>query len=129
MNPGLIQNIERKKTRNLSNESYPSSKERLNNLCIVDETLQQSTIYKPKFQGRSYKKKNIIYNEESELSNSLKEQPSSSTSSLSKSSKCALDFQEKNVGPEQRFHIQASEMPRIFFCSKIYKIEYALVFG
>ena len=127
MNPGLIQNIERKKTRNLSNESYPISKE----LCIVDETLQQSTIYKPKFQGRSYNKKNIIYNEESQLSKSLEEQLSSSTSSLSKSSNYVLDFQEKNVAPEQRshIHIQASEMPRIFFCSKIYKVEYALVFG
>ena len=123
MNPGLIQNIERKKTRNLSNKRLKMSD--------GDQPSNQSTIYKPKFQGRSYRKKNIIYTGEAEFSKSSEEQeqPSFSTSSLSKSSNHGLDVQEISVSSEQRIHIQASEMPRIFFCSKIYKIEYVPLFG
>ena len=70
-------------------------------------------------QGQSFEKTKLISNYESMISKTFDEQPSSPRSSLSRHSNYSLDFQETNIQAEHRIHIQASEMPRIFFCSKI----------
>ena len=81
-------------------------------LCPADKPCPQSHIYKPKFQGRSKQ-----YDTKCFSSQDLVDENSSS-SSLPTSVNSGLDSQEYHS--ENYIHIQASQMPRIFFCSKIY---------
>ena len=81
--------------------------------------IQNNDSKEPDIQGQSSEKTKSISNYESMLPKSFDEQSSSPRSSLSRHYDSSLDCQEINIQAEHRIHIQASEMPRIFFCSKI----------
>ena len=91
---------------------------------VTEEQVSDSMIYKPKFQGRSSKRNNLKSEKVSVISKNLKEKGSFLSSSseasqdLNDDNNC-LNFPYKKFKSEHRIHIQGSELPRIFFCSKI----------
>ena len=124
MKPSMIKNSEALQSNKQPDQSKIIESKIYKETEVTEEQVSDSMIYKPKFQGRSSKRNNLKSEKVSVISKNLKEKGSFLSSSsdasqdLNDDNNC-LNFPYKKFKSEHRIHIQGSELPRIFFCSKI----------
>ena len=124
MKPSMIQNSEAIHSNTLPVQSKTIECKIYKESDVTEEKVSDSLIYKPKFQGRSLKRNNLksekvsVIAKNSEEKESFLSSSSEASQDLHDNNNC-LDFPFKKLKSEHRIHIQGSELPRIFFCSKI----------
>ena len=124
MKPSMIKNSEALQSNKEPDQSKIIDSEIFEGTEVTEEQVSDSLIYKPKFQGRSLKRNNLksekvsVIAKNSEEKESFLSSSSEASQDLHDNNNC-LDFPFKKLKSEHRIHIQGSELPRIFFCSKI----------